>query len=324
MPPTRATLEGDGVAPWLAEFFEGLAQEQPDYLEGLLVTLGEVVVLDGTKAHCRCHFLARDGNGNPRINALAKALARQAVTFCMPRSVVAEAGEHYERTKSADKFVELQERTKNLFTRVEKSGEGGELLLYVLLETILQIPQLLCKMPLKTNKEMHIHGSDGIHAKLLDNGNLALYWGESKLHGTANGAIDSCFKSIAPYLKDEGGTEATERDLILVREKLDAGDQEATAALARYFEDAGAESAKVEFRGACLIGFDLKDYPEPLKAGGEIVEGIATSIEKWHQRIAARVGDHDLESFEFEVFCIPMPSVKEFRAALRDRLGLKT
>lgn len=110
---------------------------------------------------------------------------------------------------------------------------------------------------------------------------------------------------------------------MLVREHLDAGDQEATAALVRYFEDGGAESAKVEFRGACLVGFDLADYPEPLEEGGVIVKDVAEAIKKWHERIAARVGDHELETFEFEIFCIRMPSVKDFRAALRDRLGLK-
>lgn len=323
MPPTRERLEEAGVAPWLVEFFGGLGQQQPNFLEGLLVTVGETVVLDGTKANCRCHFVARTANGKPRVNALAKALANQAVNFCIPRSAVIEAAEHLEQTKSADKFSELEKQAQSLFTRVEKSGEGGELLLYVLLETVLQLPQLLCKMPLKTSSEMHVHGSDGIHAKLLDDGTLALYWGESKLYATANAAIDNCFASIAPYLTDEGGVGATERDLLLVREHLDAGDQEATAALVRYFEDTGAESAKVEFRGACLVGFDLKDYPEPLGDGGKIVDGVANAIEKWHQRIAARVGDSELESFEFEVFCVPMPSVKDFRKALRDRLGLK-
>lgn len=321
-PPTRATLEGAGVAAWLAEYYESLGQQQPDYLEGLLATVGQAVIIDGTKASCRCHFLARDGNGKPRVSALAKALADQAVNFCIPRSAVIEAGEHLEKTNSTDRFVELASRARSLFTKVERSGEGGELLLYVLLETVLQVPQLLCKMPLKTSQEMHVHGSDGVHAKLLADGTLALYWGESKLYASASAAIDNCFASIAPYLKDEGGVEATERDLMLVREKLDAGDQEATAALVRYFENTGAESAKVEFRGACLVGFDLNDYPEPMAAGGEIVADVAKAITKWHQRIAARVGDNELELFEFEVFCVPMPSVKEFRQALRQRLGL--
>jgi len=32
-----------------------------------LVTVGEVAALDGTGAACRCHVVARDGNGRPRV-----------------------------------------------------------------------------------------------------------------------------------------------------------------------------------------------------------------------------------------------------------------
>jgi hypothetical protein len=40
-------------------------------------------------------------------------------------------------------------------------------------------------MSLKTSREMHVHGTDGIHARMEDDGRLALYWGESKLHATS-------------------------------------------------------------------------------------------------------------------------------------------
>lgn len=322
--PTDAVLEENGVAPWLVEAFRRLPRAQPADLDGLLVTVGAPVTLDGTGANCRCHFLARDGNDRPRVEALAKALAHQAVNFCVPRSRVLEAGEYFEKTKSAKKFSQLEADARGLFTRLEKSGEGGELLLYLLLEAVLQIPQILCKMALKTSTEMHVHGSDGIHATLLPNGNLALYWGESKLYKSANGAIDACFESIAPYLLDEGGTEATERDLMLIRENLDAGENEATAALVRYFEDEGGQAAKVEFRGACLVGFTLADYPHPHEEDGIAVQAeVAAAIQKWNKRIGERIKKHSLESFEFEVFCVPMPSVDDFRKALRERLGLK-
>ena len=37
------------------------------------------------------------------------------------------------------------------------------MLLYMLVQAFLGLPQLLCKMPLKTSSEMHYHGADGIH-----------------------------------------------------------------------------------------------------------------------------------------------------------------
>ncbi|MEZ5077131.1 MAG: DUF1837 domain-containing protein [Solirubrobacterales bacterium] len=291
-------------------------------LDGLLVTVGDPAIPDQTKANCRCHFVARDANDRPRVNALARNLAKHAMAFCIPRTRIAEAAAYYDETGSPEKFSELESQARSLFTKLEKSGEGGELLLYLLLEAVLSTPQILCKMPLKTNAEMHVHGADGVHARPLPNGNLALYWGESKLYATPNSAIDACFKSVAPYLLDEGGTDATERDLMLVRENVDAGDPDVTAALVRYFEDEAA-AAKVEFRGACLVGFSVDDYPHPFGEDGETIqEQVATAISEWHDRIASQIGEQKLEAFEFEVFCVPMPSVDDFRKALRERLGL--
>ncbi|WP_223252149.1 Hachiman antiphage defense system protein HamA [Paracoccus mutanolyticus] len=47
-----------------------------------------------------------------------------------------------------------------MFTDLKSSGEGGELLLYLLTERFLGLPQILCKMSLKTSA--HYHGADGV------------------------------------------------------------------------------------------------------------------------------------------------------------------
>ena len=36
-----------------------------------------------------------------------------------------------------------------------------------------------------------------------------------------------------------------------------------------------------------------------------------------------RIGHHGLEAVELEVFCVPVPSVDEFRERLREKLGLR-
>jgi hypothetical protein len=208
-----------------------------------------------------------------------------------------------------------------VFTKLGKSGESGELLLYFLLETALGIPQVLCKMPLKTNTQMHVHGTDGVHVKALPNGNLALYWGESKLYADVNSAIASCFESVAPFLTDDQVT-IVERDLLLIRDNLDAGAEEVTQALIKYFMEETEESAKVEVRAACLVGFSYDNYPNPHDDQGEIAHEVEEAMQKWHDRVLKAVNHHKLESFEIELFCVPLPCVDKFRSAIRDRLGL--
>jgi hypothetical protein len=170
MTDIAGTLAQQGVADWLVDAVSRLARDDDRNLDAHLVTVGEVAALDGTGAACRCHFVARDGNGRPRVEHLARRLADQAVDYCIPRTRFQEARDHMVRTGSAEKVLALQREAKELFTHLENSGEGGEMLLYLLLEVELGIPQLLCKTPLKTNPEVHYHGVDGVHGKVTDTG----------------------------------------------------------------------------------------------------------------------------------------------------------
>ena len=307
-------LENAGVQPWLAEAVERLVRGDSSTLEAVLVAVGEPRAINETQTRCRLHFLARDGNGFPRTEALAAMLAKQVIDYCIPRSRVNEAVEHFHRTGSTELIVRLGKEATELFVEAGTSGEGGELLLYLLLERVLGVPQLICKMSVKTSAEMHVHGSDGIHGKVLPDGTLALYWGEAKLYGDLGAAVRRCFEGVAPYLSDHTG-QRRKRDVLLLRDNLDVGDPDLTEALRRFFVEETRESARVEFRAACLVGFDRKEYPNPddLDVVAELTEVIA-------EQVASRVTDHRLASFEIEVFCLPFPSVQDFRDSVQRSL----
>lgn len=311
-----------GVQPWMIDAVLNLARSTDRSLAAQLITVGEPTPLAGTGATCRCRFVNRDGNGRPMVDALGKRLAAQVVDFCIPRSSIAEAHNFYKQTGSTEKIVMLEREARGLFTQLAKSGEGGELLLYLLLEVELGLPQLLCKMRHKTDPQMHIHGTDGVHGKLLADGRLALYWGEAKLHEDVASAVRNCFDDLAPYLLDEGGG-ASNSDVLLARDHLDTGNQELTAALRRFFQQDTLESSKIEIRGAALVGFDLNEYPEPF--GTDLrtpADDVATAIADWHKKIGARVSRNKIESFEIEVFCLPVPSVAALRDAVKKHLSL--
>jgi hypothetical protein len=315
-------LENAGVQPWMADAVRGLARSESRDLNAQLTVVGDPIVLPDTRATCRCRFLTRDGNGRPMVDALAKRLAAQVVDFCIPRSRIAEAHDYYVRTRSTEKIVQLEREARGLFTRLTTSGEGGELLLYILLEVELGLPQLLCKMPHKTSAQMHVHGTDGVHGKLLDDGRLALYWGEAKLYDDVARAVRNCFDDLAPYLLDEGGG-ARERDLLLAREHLDTGEPALTAALKRFFQADTLESTNIEVRGAALVGFDVDDYPAPFSDSMKtIAVEVATAMQGWQTKIGTRIAHNKIEQFEVEVFCIPVPSVADLRAAVRKQLSL--
>lgn len=198
-------MRDGGVEGWLVEAIQRLARSEDRSLDPYLVTVGESAVVAGTQTTCRCHFVRLDPRGRPRVDPLIKMLAAQVVDYCIPRTRINEAQAHMIRTRSTAKVLQLQGEAKKLFTKIKTSGEGGELLLYALLEIGLGLPQILCKMSLKTHGQVHYHGVDGVHARALPNGDLAVYWGEAKLYADVNAGIDAAFASLAPFLLDAGG-----------------------------------------------------------------------------------------------------------------------
>ena len=154
----------------------------PSTLLSSLIKHGEELVIGAGNARLHLRFVRSDPNGIPRVQALAKQLAFQIVHYCIPRTKLAEL-DGMSQAQLVPALLQMQHDAKALFTTTQAtSGEGAELLLYALLEQDLGIPQVLCKMSLKTNPEVQYHGADGVHAKLLADDLLALYWGEAKLY----------------------------------------------------------------------------------------------------------------------------------------------
>lgn len=302
----------------LSEAVASLIRGGWDELESTLVEFGDAVLLADTRSRVRCHFVRSTPNGLARVKALASQLANQIVHFCIPRSDL-EAAQALPPDRQAPAIIKLAREAESLFTQTQvKTGEGGELLLYALLEKRLGIPQIMSKMSFKTSTEMQIHGADGVHGTLLDDGNLALYWGEAKLYDSLPDAMSSCLDSLEPYLVGD----AHEQDLFLLRHHADAGNAELTARLLEYFDNGSLKSAHVEMRGACLIGFSQSEYPVLPRDIDSIADDLESQLAEWRRGMRTRVRNRKLEQFEIEVFFVPVPTVQDLRNAIKLELRI--
>lgn len=200
------------------------------------------------------------------------------------------------------------------------------MLLFLLAERFLQLPHVLCKMDLKTDTRMHYHGADGVYAGMTDEGLLKLYWGESKIYGDASTAIRDCMNSLAPFLVEPENEEAErERDLLLLSDKADLGNPKLADALRKYFDKSSLMSKRVEYCGVALVGFDAQFYPkDSTKAvADEILLAARAELSNWSSSIGKRLKLEKLDQMEIQVFCIPLPSAKSFRAAFLRAMGIK-
>lgn len=243
------------------------------------------------------------------------------VDYAIPKKEIDAAGEDYNRTGSTRKILELQKKAKNLFTDLSNTGEGGEILLYILTQDILQLPQLISKMSLKTSGKMHYHGADGIHFQYnAETKNLDLYWAESKMYQDLNTAIAKCFKSIKGFLLDsQGYTSTQERDIDLITSNINQNinNEELENILTAFFDKDSECSNNLVYKGVCFIGFDYDKYPtegDISKTTNDIKNAILTEYDKWHNTLGKKIKEHtNLDKKEIHIFLMPFPSVEEFR-----------
>lgn len=312
---------------FLKEAFDSLVRGNRNDLRAYLKEVQINIPLLETQAEVHCHALAFDAQKMPRVKDLALFLANKILDYSIPRSEVEKAISFQKETGSTSKILELQKKAENLFTEIQNSGEGGELLLYLLVEYFLGLPQVMCKMPLKTNSNVHYHGIDGIHASVDEvTKTLGLYWGESKLYENIDNAIKACIKDLSPFLIPDGGSkDPRARDLQLMRDNLGGlNENNLQEALIKYLDPDDPKYNQLEYRGVCLIGFDIKSYPNAphQKTEEEVCEEIKKSIESWLLKLKGRIKKEKIERFVLQVFLIPFPSVQEFRDAFAKEIGV--
>lgn len=204
-----------------ASAFLKLARTDPGHLDAYLCCAEDSKQLNGTTATLRCHVVREDAQGHVRMDALIERLSQTVLDYSIPRSRIREAYDLYRTTGSTQPLMALRDEAQNLFTPQPTSGEGGELMLFWLTENVLELPQVLCKMPLKTSSNQHYHGVDGVHARPSSDETIAMVWGEAKLYSKVKDGIARCIESVAPFVSGPVGGNAARRDLDLLRDNVD-------------------------------------------------------------------------------------------------------
>lgn len=297
----------------------------PEALEIHLTLVERDIAIDGHAVRVHCHCLAVDANGRVQPRRLAEFMRNTVADYAIPRAQLAKAKARDAQYNSTEAVAALVDQARRSFTDLTKTGEGGEMLLFLLAERFLKLPQILCKMDLKTDTRMHYHGADGVYAGVTSDGILKLYWGESKLYNDASAAIRACLESLAPFLIEPDHEWAErERDLILLADKADLSKPQLTEALKRYFDKNSPQSKRVRYCGVALVGFDTDFYPaDQAKAvEDEIIGAARAGLEVWRAAIGQRLKTEKLSQVDIELFCLPLPSADGFRAAFLTAMGL--
>ncbi len=135
------------------------------------------------------------------------------------------------------------------------------MVLFLLAEHCLKLPQILCEIDLKTDRRMHYHSADGVYAGVTPDGILKLYWGESKLYKDIASGIRACLSSLAPFLVEPErlGAEC-ERDIILLSDKADLSDPAIAEAIKRNVYNKSTRQRRFKYCSITIFCFASDFY----------------------------------------------------------------
>lgn len=300
------------------------------HLEPRIRHLEYDTTLCSERINVRCSYVSfRDGEIT--FEEFLDAIADLIVPFCLPRSEIQRVQKQTHganHVTAARLMTKLTEKAKSLFIKAKKgshrSGEAGELVLYALNEWILKAPQIVSKMYLKTNSNMPVHGTDGVHARYDDLEKcLLIFWGESKCHKTLSSSLGDALNSIKEFVSN--GQE--NREIDIVSDHIDLGElgSEAEEAILQYLDPYAPQSNNRLTVFSCLLMFRYPNGDMPDINADKIenwyVSEINTIVEDFIGNIKKKVKRKGLGTKRFEFFLVPVPSEVDFRDGFQKRIG---
>lgn len=196
------------------------------------------------------------------------------------------------------------------------------MLLYFILEAVLNAPQIIAKVDLKTARAVESYGSDGIHMRWHpEDSVLDVFFGESKLEQSVYAALRRAFRSIESFHAEK----MADFEFGLVTAHFKHANEELREAVVSFMT---REATEIDCRlnHACLIGYDWKEYKRltqlrPEQVAREFRARYEADLARLRDLIQNRFDRLTLKYLRFEVFFLPFQSVQDFRDAFNEALS---
>jgi hypothetical protein len=276
--------------------------------------------IEGGQAVTRLHHVRFNANGTPMLTELAECLVRHLIDYCI-------STRHRTGPLTNQEAMRLAQEARRLLAQrpldaddSDQTGQAGEVLLYFLVEAVLGAPQVVAKSELKTNPQLEVNGSDGIHMRVANDGILDIYFGESKIYQDVGQALSAALKSIELF--HDGGL--CRHEFSMVTKHFKYADSEAKQAIMDLL-DAGKPGGTARVNHALLVGYDWHDYGvSPVDAQARLSDlfrmRYVGDAPRLHQLFAKRLASFKHKHLRLEVFFLPFHNVQAFRDAFREAL----
>lgn len=261
------------------------------------------------------HYIRFQSN-QPRIKHFVSKLCDHIIHYCLNRE------KHQNITSKSFRQIYLEAKRKFSEPSDSRTGEPGELIVFFMLEGYLRVPKIFSKMSLKTNKQMHVHGADGVHLG-LDGNKLILYFGESKLYQVHTSAISEALTSIGNFVfPDDESTNFGQQDfeIQVLSDNLDVPEGHLRELVLRVLDPYSRERSNLEYVYTCFIGFDLSEIKDKCNLS-DFLKAYDREARRCYQNVLKKIrSDPNLSTLTWYFFFIPFGSVDELRRAFLKEL----
>ncbi|MFW6122418.1 MAG: DUF1837 domain-containing protein [Petrotogales bacterium] len=219
-------------------------------------------------------------------------------------------------TDITDLWLKARER----FVVSDDSGEPGEIILFALLETEKNAPQLLNKMALKTDGQLHYQGLDGIHIR-ANGDEIQMYYGESKLHKKRSSGITTAIAQLEEF---HNSPTDEKFELTLVSNHIDPSKfVDSMEVIKKYISPYTRDKTNLSKTYAVFIGYDWDKLSQINTASiqhdleGTLKKLFSKEISDTITYCSEKCNPSVLKN-RIDFFFIPFPNVEEFRKQFKE------
>lgn len=244
-------------------------------------------------------------NGDFILDQLFDVLANTSLTYVLSRT------EYRKFLADSQRVTLWLEEAKAKFQEPNATnGEGGEIILYAMLEGFTGAPKLLSKMEIKTNNKMPVFGSDGVHLLKVTDGEYQLIFGESKMYGDLGEAIRNAFESMSDVKQKAFRNDTSLVSSQLMKEAID--DEQLDALEAILTPAAGAPRAVKLYKSFGVLltfdldvtDFDLAEHSDD-QIEAEFLQRAKAEVVAKTVTIKKQIEKYQLGATHFHIFAVP-------------------
>jgi len=278
--------------------------------------------------HLKSHPIIENNKTITRLYSIDFSGTQQDLTAIVDS--IADSIEHYvydskQRERFNKKGINAFRKAVSFFgeTNPDMDGKYGELLLYILAESILNTPLVSHKIALLTNPNDQVKGGDGIFfGEYKDD--MAILIGESKIHKTFSGALDSSLDSLDRF--HQNYTSSTlDHELFIARSNIsESFDIEQLESLFEAFTPGTKEYKSCNKAHPVLLVFESSQISKIEKKAKNKTDAerlferwAKKRIDKAYELINEKLNNYsELEKVYLDIFLLPMNSVSSFKHSL--------